>query len=162
MTDFEQMYRKYFQYVYFYMLRISGNQEIAEEVTQDTFFTALSTKSKFQNQSDVRTWLCTIAKNKYISMLRKQKRMADDTDLEHLDSGTDFQEQLSDRDTAMQIHRYLHEMEDPYKEVFSLRVFGELPFKEIGSLFGKTDAWARVTFSRAKLKIIERMERDES
>ena len=72
-----------------------------------------------------------------------------------------FVDQLADKELAMSIHKFIHELGEPYKEVFNLRVFAELPFKEIGGLFGKSDAWARVTFARAKLKIIERMERDE-
>ena len=42
--------------------------------------------------------------------------------------------------------------------MFTLRVFGELPFEKIGLLFGKTPSWARVTFYRAKKQIIEYME----
>lgn len=161
MTDFEIIYRKYFQYVYYYMLGICGSREIAEEVTQETFFTALTTKAKFQEKSDVRTWLCHIAKNKYISTLRKQKKIEKDADLNSIEDHIDFSSQLLQKETAMRIHKYLHTLEEPYKEVFSLRVFGELPFKDIGMIFEKSDAWARVTFSRAKQKIKERMEQDE-
>ena len=162
MTDFEMIYRKYFQYVYYYMLGICKNREIAEEVTQETFFAALTTKAKFQEKSDVRTWLCHIAKNKYIDMLRKQKKIENDVDLESIEDQADFFGQMAQKETAMRVHKYLHALEEPYKEVFSLRVFGELPFKDIGTIFEKSDAWARVTFSRAKQQIKERMERDET
>ena len=67
-------------------------------------------------------------------------------------------EQIIDRERAFQVHRFLHGMREPYKEVFTLRVFGELPFEKIGLLFGKTPSWARVTFYRAKKQIIEYME----
>lgn len=63
-----------------------------------------------------------------------------------------------DRDTAFEIHQFLYAMEEPYKEVFSLRVFGELPFEKIGKLFGKSAGWARVTYYRAKQKILTHME----
>lgn len=162
MDDFEKIYRKYFQYVYFYVLQICQNKEIAEEVTQETFFKAMSTKAKFQNKSDIRTWLCQIAKNEYLMLLRKSKKI--DSEAEMLDIQNrqeSFVDQLADKELAISIHRYIHELGEPYKEVFNLRVFAELPFKEIGGLFGKSDAWARVTFARAKLKIIERMEQNE-
>ena len=55
----------------------------------------------------------------------------------------------------------LHELPEPYKEVFQLRVFGELAFGQIGRIFGKTETWARVTYHRARLKIQERMGRDD-
>lgn len=161
MDDFEKIYRKYFQYVFFYILQICQNREIAEEVTQETFFKAMSTKSKFQDRSDVRTWLCQIAKNEYLMMLRKNKRIDMDIPIDKIEDTNDFISELSDKETAMAIHKYIHELGEPYKEVFNLRVFAELPFKEIGAIFGKSDAWARVTFSRGKLKIIERMEQDE-
>ena len=161
MDDFERIYREYFQYVFFYILRLCQDREMAEEVTQETFFTALKTKAKFQNQSDIRTWLCQIAKNKYLTMLRKKRYILEEAEVDRIEDVRDFREDLEDRDTAMEIHRCLHRLEDPYKEVFCLRVFGELSFREIGGLFGKSDAWARVTYSRAKLKLIERMKRYE-
>jgi len=162
MDDFERIYREYFQYVFFYVLQLCQNREMAEEVTQETFFTALNTKAKFQNQSDIRTWLCQIAKNKYLTLLRKRKYILEDAAVERIEDFRDFREDLEDRDMAMEIHRCLHQLEDPYKEVFSLRVFSELAFRDIGRLFGKSDAWARVTYSRAKLKLIERMKQHEN
>ena len=59
---------------------------------------------------------------------------------------------------AKAMHRIIHYMEDPYKEVFSLRAFGELSFSDIGELFGKSDSWARVTYHRARLMIKEELE----
>ena len=161
MDEFERIYREYFQYVFFYVLRLCQDREIAEEVTQETFFTALNTRAVFQNRSDVRTWLCQIAKNKYLTLLRKRKYISDDVQWEALEHSGDFRRDLEDRDTVMEIHRCLHELDEPYKEVFSLRIFGELSFRDIGKLFGKSDAWARVTYSRAKLKLIERMKQYE-
>ena len=49
-------------------------------------------------------------------------------------------------------------MEEPYKEVFQLRVFGELSFADIGKIFHKTESWARVTYHRARLKLQEKMQ----
>ena len=65
---------------------------------------------------------------------------------------------VSDTDSALQIHMVLHELPEPYKEVFQLRVFGELTFAQIGMVFGKTENWARVTYHRARLKIKERID----
>ena len=68
------------------------------------------------------------------------------------------EESLSDAQQTMEIHKILHKMGEPHKEVFTLRVFGELSFRQIGELFGKTESWARVTFHRAKVKIIDELE----
>ena len=77
------------------------------------------------------------------------------------DSDKGIEERLTDRDTSLRIHTILHSLEEPYKEVFQLRTFGELSFAEIGSIFGKTENWARVTYHRARLKIKERMDENE-
>ena len=69
-----------------------------------------------------------------------------------------IEEKVEDGETAFAIHQFLHSMAEPYKEVFTLRVFGELPYEKIGRLFGKSAGWARVTFYRAKVQISEHME----
>ena len=65
-----------------------------------------------------------------------------------------------DKEQAIAIHKLLHKLEEPYKEVFHLRTFGELSFKEIGEVFGKTESWSRVTYYRAKMKIIENLNKE--
>lgn len=78
------------------------------------------------------------------------------------DESAGLPERLTDEETAMQIHRFLHDMPEPYKEVFTLRVFGELPYERIGLIFGKSAGWARVVYYRAKRLIIDHMEERES
>ncbi len=83
----------------------------------------------------------------------------DDSGFEH--QSVDIEKVTEDKDTALRIHLILHELQEPYKEVFQLRVFGELPFSQIGVIFQKTENWARVTYHRARLKIQERMAENE-
>lgn len=107
----------------------------------------------------MRVWLCQIAKNLFLNHCKKQKHLTGNEIPEsEADPRVSVEEQIADSEQAMKIHRILHEMKDPQKEVFSLRIFGELSFRQIGDLFGKTESWARVTFHRAKLTIIEAME----
>ena len=98
-----------------------------------------------------------LAKNTYFTQYKKQQR---EFRVEEILEQKDIQlvEHLMDEERALEIHRFLHAMEEPYKEVFSLRTFGELSFEKIGQLFGKSDGWARVTYYRAKRKIVEYME----
>ena len=77
---------------------------------------------------------------------------------EDIPEQTSFENTISDKVQAEQIHRILHELPDPYKEVFMLKVFGELGFKEIAKLFGKSESWAKMTYYRAKAKIAEKLE----
>jgi RNA polymerase sigma factor (sigma-70 family) len=154
--DFEEIYQAYFQDVYFYMRSLATDENIAEEITQETFFKALKSMHQFDGKKDVRAWLFTIAKNSYFTHYKKQQRQVNQVEVSVLD--VQIVEYLMNEEQAFAIHHYLHTMEEPYKEVFSLRTFGELTFEKIGQLFGKSDGWARVTFYRAKKKILAYME----
>ena len=157
--DFDLIYQTYFKDVFLYMYSLSADEHIAEEITQEAFTKALKSLDSFDGRKDIRAWLFTIAKNTYYTYCRRQKIFKDIGPLEELpDPQPDLTERLADGETAFRIHQYLHEMKEPYKEVFSLRVFGELPFEKIALLFGKSPSWARVVFYRAKMQIKEYME----
>lgn len=155
MTEFEEVYRLYFRDVYRYCLALCRDEETAEEVTQETFFKALNAIDQFDGRCRLYVWLCQIAKNTYFSMQSKKRSDGLEADIP---SGESLEERLLTKESAFEIHRVLHRLEEPYKEVFSLRTFGELPFKQIGELFGKTESWARVTYHRARLKIKEELQ----
>ncbi|WP_443650947.1 RNA polymerase sigma factor [Blautia sp.] len=159
--NIEELYRTYFDIVYRYIRSVSQDGSLAEEVTQETFFKALEKIDQFRGDCDVRVWLCQIAKNTLYDHLKKQKKqLLGDEKLEKIESagGELLEEKLAQRSQAMEIHKVLHRLSEPYKEVFSLRTFGELNFREIGMLFGKSENWARVTYYRARVKIREELE----
>lgn len=158
MTDFQEVYNLYFRDVYRYALSLCRNASVAEEITQETFFKALAKLDSFDGRCKVSVWLCQIAKHTYISMCRKNKHLEYDTGAELTTSNGNIEEIIFDKETAFAIHKVLHTLEEPYKEVFSLRTFGELSYKQIAELFGKTEAWARVTYHRARLKIKEELQ----
>ena len=153
---FEQLYNTYYMKVYSFVMTLAKNQNDSEEITQKTFFKAMTSSSKHRGDSSEFTWLCTIAKNLFLDETRKGKH-TDELD-QNFSSNTNIENAVIDEDFAFRIHQVLHNMEEPYKEVFGLRVFGELSFQKIGLLFGKTESWARVTHHRARLKIQERMD----
>lgn len=162
--NIEELYRTYFDIVYRYIRSISQDGSLAEEVTQETFFKALKKADQFRGDCDVRVWLCQIAKNTLYDHLKKQKKqLLGDEKLEKIESagGELLEEKLAQRSQAMEIHKVLHRLSEPYKEVFSLRTFGELNFREIGMLFGKSENWARVTYYRARVKIREELEHED-
>lgn len=159
--NIEELYRTYFDIVYRYIRSVSQDGSLAEEVTQETFFKALKKADQFRGDCDVRVWLCQIAKNTLYDHLKKQKKqLPGDEKLEKAESagGELLEEKLAQRSQVMEIHKVLHRLSEPYKEVFSLRTFGELTFREIGMLFGKSENWARVTYYRARVKIREELE----
>ena len=159
--EFEQIYSTYFKSVYRYIWKLSGDEHIAEEITSETFLKAMKSIGDFRGECDMRVWICQIAKNTYYSYLKKNHKMVgvDETELQSIaDPNAFVEEQVGIQDEARQIRKILHTMPGPYKEVFMWRVFGELSFKEIGSLYSKTDNWACVTYHRARKMIQDRLE----
>lgn len=155
--DIEKLYQDYFTVVYKYILSVSHDPLTAEEITQETFFKALKKIDEFRGDSSIRVWLCQIAKNTYYDHEKRQAR--------HTQLPEEYGEPVESVEDAFfmsadtkEIHRILHRMREPYKEVFSLRTFGELSFSDIAELFGKSESWARVTYHRARMMIREEMQ----
>ncbi len=157
MQDFDEIYRQNFTDVYKFAVSLCRDPVLAEEITQETFFKALRQIDRFKGESRLSTWLCRIARNVYIDHTRRRE-LAGDPLLEQLPDGGDLTDRLADKEAAYAIHKALHGLSEPYKEVFWLRTFGELPFAKIGELFGKSESWARVTYYRAKVKIKEEIQ----
>lgn len=158
MTDFETVYRQHFGEVELYLLSLCSDPTLAQELTAQTFFQAMEALPKYRGDASISTWLCAIAKNCYLTHLRKRSPEQLPEGWDEPDTASSPEELLTQKDQAMEIHRALHSLPEPYKEVFSLRVLGELSFGQIGSLFGKTQNWACVTYHRAKDKIKEILE----
>ena len=157
MKEFEKIYSEYYDIVFQYVLSLCRDEHQAEEITQEAFFKALKSIDTFRGECKLSVWLCQIAKNTFYTVSKRQQRQAD-YPLEMIQSEGSLEKRLADKEDALQIHRLLHSLDEPYKEVFWMRTFGELSFKEIGVLFGKTESWARVTYHRAKMKIKEGIE----
>lgn len=161
MTEFEKIYRDYFDDVYRYIRRLSGDEHTAEEIASETFFKAMRSISSFRGDCEIRVWLCQIAKNCYYTYLKKSKKTdnVDDVELSELPSEeSTIEEQCMKHEEAARIRTILHNVSEPYKEVFMWRVFAELSFKQIGKIFGKSENWACVTYHRAKTMIKSRLE----
>ena len=157
MEDFDELYTQYFSEVYKYVLSLCHDPLLAEELTLEAFFKALKRIDSFHGDCRISTWLCEIAKNTFYNYARKHSRQAEPS-YDRILSGENIEERFADRETAYAIHKVLHKLKEPYKEVFWLRTFGELSFAQIGSLFGKSESWARVTYYRAKIKIKEELQ----
>lgn len=161
--DFDEIYQLYAADVYRYLLRLTRNEALADDLLQDTMLKAFMSADKFRGDCAVKTWLCTIARNLWCDHCKKaENRNLPLDDFGTLSDGGSFEQRLEDQAQAMQIHALLHRMDEPYKEVFSLRVFAELSFREIGNVFGNTENWARTTFFRAKKKLIEMLEQEDA
>ena len=152
----ERLYNAYYMRVFSYVMTLSGDRHSAEEITQEAFYRAFSKTASFRNESDEVTWLCAIAKNCFVDETRRRNKTAPIPE-DLASDGKSIEQLVSDRDSSFRIHAALHTMDEPYREVFELRIFGELSFSQIGTIFGKTENWARVTYHRARLKLQEKM-----
>lgn len=150
--------------MYRFIYSLCGNESVAEEITQETFLKALKHIDSYQGKCQMKVWLCQIAKNTFYTYQSKQARFSRWTELERKQRSLEqpLDEALANKEDALRIHKVLHRMKEPYKEVFTLRIFGELSFAEISQLFEKTESWARVTFYRAKQMIHKKLKEDGS
>lgn len=161
MTDFERIYKEYFNDVYLYIRRLSGDEHVAEEITSETFFKALKSIDSFRGECEIRVWLCQIAKNSYYTYIKKNSKFqnVEESELINLpDTKNNVADEVSSKLEALAIQKILHELDEPYREVFMWRVYADLSFKEIGGIFNKNENWACVTYHRARKIIRERME----
>lgn len=156
-ADFEKIYKENFDFIYKYLLRLSGNSSVAEELTSETFFRAYMNISKLKDENKVSVWLCQIAKNSYYAYYNEQKKLGQLDEAENIKSEAEIENFFEQKELSEKAFQCLHSLDEPYKEVFMLSVFGQLSLKDISKIFNKSESWARVTFYRAKQKLSERM-----
>ena len=159
--NFKEVYTLYFHDVFKFLVALCHDEKIAEELTQETFFRALKSYDQFRGECKITSWLFQIAKHSLYLYEKQRKRYVNLEAVENEIADVDTVEiMLAPNDQAFEVHKLLHVLQEPYKEVFSLRVLGELSFADIARLFGKTESWSRVTFHRAKLKLIEQLKEE--
>ena len=156
MTEFETLFREKQPFVYRYLVKLTRDAALAEELTQETFFRAYMNYSGLRDKDKASVWLCQIAKNAYFTWYNEQKKRG--TLPENADGeAKSLEEAFERRELSGKALACLHALEEPYKEVFMLSVFGGFSLKDVSAIFGKSESWARVTFYRARQKLMERM-----
>ena len=151
MLQMDEIYKSYAMTVYKYLLSMTHDEDLSEELTQETFYQAIRTIDRYDESCRISTWLCAIAKNVLITYRRKNRQHEE---LAEWDSPQqpEYDEVIRAEERVLLI-RKIHELAEPAREVVYLRTFGELSFREIGDVFGKSENWARVTFYRGKEKL---------
>ncbi len=157
MTEFEKLFNENREFIFKYLMKMTRDITLSEELTQETFFRAYMNYASLQNKEKASVWLCQIAKNTYFAWYNEQKKTDALEHLETVSDGKNIEDAFVQKELSQKALICLHELEDPYKEVFMLSVFGGFSLKDISSIFGKSESWARVTFYRAKQKLSERM-----
>lgn len=154
MADFEELFSENYAFILKYLTKLCRDPSLAEELTQETFFRAYMNLSQLRDRDKAPVWLCQIAKNSYYAWYNASKK-TEELDEDLVSDTPDLAESLIRKELSAEAFARLHELEDPYKEVFLLHVFANLSLNEISALFGKSESWARVTFYRAKKKLSE-------
>ena len=157
MTEFEKLFNENREFVFKYLIKMTHDSVLSEELTQETFFRAYMNYASLRNKEKASVWLCQIAKNTYFAWYNEQKNNVSIDGLEVTSNDANIEEAFVQKELSEKALRCLHELEEPYKEVFMLSVFGGFSLRDISSIFGKSESWARVTFYRAKQKLLERM-----
>jgi len=158
----DELYKNYSKLVFYYLNSLSGDSYIAEELTQETFYKAIKGIKKFNNECKISTWLCKIAKNTWNDYLRKKRlqetfSIDDDNFIEKMIFEKSFEDNIDDKSEIISLYKCIHELDEDTREVFYLRLKGELSFKEIGEILNRSEDWARLTFYRGKIKLKEAM-----
>ena len=159
MATFQDIYREYGKPVYCFLLKLTGSRDQAEELLQETFYQAFLHIDRFEARCSIYTWLCQIGKNAWLKECKRRKRF-DERAWEELEfaDGTAVPE-----DTAIKKEEYrcvrqaVLSLEEPYREVFIMHTFGEVPLKEIAAEHGKSESWARVTYLRARKLLADKL-----
>ncbi len=157
MTEFEKLFHDNRDFIFKYLIKMTRDASLAEELTQDTFFRAYMNYPSLRNKEEASVWLCQIAKNTYFAWYNEQKKSDSLDCFTMVSDGKDIEDEYIQKELSQKALFCLHELEEPYKEVFMLSVFGGFSLKNISLVFGKSESWARVTFYRAKQKLSERM-----
>ena len=166
--SYDEIYKTYAKKLYIYAMSLTSNTYDAEDLVQTTFLKAIRTADRYRGECNVFTWLCRIARNTWLDECRKKKsnisldelcELGQET-VQIVDTKVNIEEAFLRKEDNERAYSCLHEMQEPYKEVFRMRSFGELSFKNIGEMFEKSETWARVTYFRAKKMLIDKMKED--
>lgn len=155
MQDIEQIYKEYFETVNKYLFCLTQNNDISEELTQETFYRAVKKINTYRGECKISVWLCQIAKNLWYDYCRRNKKLMNEDEIFNIQEMNTLEEKVISNDEKISLYKKMQNLDEKTREVMYLRITGELSFKEIGVILNKTENWARVTFYRGKNKLKE-------
>ena len=164
MPDMKKAYEEYYQTVYGFLMGLTGaDRDLSEELTQETFYRAVRNSAAFREECKMSTWLCQIAKYTFYQHLDKKRRHPQIPleDLAETGIGEQLEQKYIQNETKMAVYRKIQTLSSPMKDVLLFRLTGDLSFREIGNIFGKSENWARVTFYRSKQILGKELEKDD-
>lgn len=154
----DAIYKKYCKCVYNFLYKLTNDIELSEELTQETFYTAIKKINTLNKKESIRTWLYQIAKNKWKDYLKKNKKANIDLDentVENLVANYDIEEDMIAKDNIIEFYKKIHMLDIDTREIIYLKIIRNFTFKEISQILGNNEEWARTKFYRGKLKLKE-------
>ena len=154
----DAIYKRYCKCVYNFLYKLTNDIELSEELTQETFYTAIKKINTLNKKESIRTWLYQIAKNKWKDYLRKNKKAninLDENTVENLVANYDIEEDMIAKDNIIEFYKKIHMLDIDTREIIYLKIIRNFTFKEISQILGKNEEWARTKFYRGKLKLKE-------
>ncbi len=162
MYDIEEVYKEHYRIVYKYLMCLTNNADLSEELTQETFYKMIKKIDTFKGKAKISVWLCEIAKNLYFDELRKNKRRKKvELDFNNIQSDSNLEEDYIEKEETENLSKEIEKLDEDIKRVIFLRLNSDMSFKEIGQVLGKTERWARVNFYRGKQKVKEGKENEK-
>ena len=156
MQDIKQIYEEYFETVNKYLFCLTHDNDISEELTQETFYKAVQKINTYKGKCKMSVWLCQIAKNLWYDQCRKNKKVINiEENLFDVQAPDSTENQVISNDEKISLYKKMQKLDEKTREVIYLRITGELTFKEIATILNKTENWARITFYRGKSKLKE-------
>lgn len=157
MQNIEDIYKEYFETVYKYLFYLSHDNYLSEELTQETFYKAITKIHTFKGESQISTWLCQIAKNLLYNELKRKKKLnlVEEKELDLVIANNQVEDNVILKEEKDEMYNKIKSLDSITQEVINLRINGNLSFKEIGIILNKSENWARVVFYRGKNKMKE-------
>ncbi len=156
MQDIKQIYEEYFETVNKYLFCLTHNNDISEELTQETFYKAVQKINTYKGKCKMSVWLCQIAKNLWYDQCRKNKKVINiEENLFDVQAQESIESQVISNEEKISLYKKMQKLDEKTREVIYLRITVELSFKEITTILDKTENWARITFYRGKNKLKE-------
>ena len=163
MQPIEEVYKMHSNTVYKYLICLTQDEDISEDLTQETFAIAVKEIKKFKGDCKVSVWLCQIAKHLWYQELKKRKKYKKISieEIENLQTTENTEEYILKKEEKIELFKNIQKLDELSRQIIYLKMVGNLNFIEIAEILGKTANWARVTFYRAKQKLKEENENEK-
>lgn len=159
--EIEKIYKEYSKQVYNFIFSISHNEDLSEEIVQETFYIAIKNINKFRGECKINVWLCQIAKRLLYKQMKKNNK--NHIRFENLlDEDTKYVAQENEKIIEKDyLYSKIRKLDDLSQQIIFLRISSDLSFKQIGEILGKTENYIRVRFYRIKEKLKEDINNNE-